>query len=367
MPGYRYAIAGVTEDLKPEDTVFSAPLPASRHPGSGNGNFFSCGFFLHGVAAFLERNRDILETFCGESPEDILISLEKHGAFYHPCRVVVNGKKDRSLVVNAAVRKEASRVLRKETEALKKLFALKIPHLPEVLAAEEILFQGRELSFFLAPWFSGFHEFHWSTDSGDLRIHVWEEDGRRTILPSEDAGSLFEKATAILARAYDIEGFSQIFPWHHAAGDFVVRLEKGSVDEVRLISVRQYESMIDLDPEKASFGDLLDGLLYFFLNTVLRMRVDRLDGIGDLLFAPESVLPLILKGFFRGLGENPMVPEKFSMILEMIPELVRQMGEDGLLSMYGEILRSYHPGAPEQELLRNEIEAHSRLLFTFFR
>lgn len=366
MPGYRYAIAGVSEDLRPEDAVFSEPLPGSRHPGSDEGDGFPCGLFLQGVAAFLDENLDALHAFCGESPEEILISLEKHGALYHPCRILVNGKTTRPLVVNTAIRKEASRILRKEVRALRTLSARKIPQLPEVFASGEMSVQGRALSFFLAPWFQNFHEFHWSLGSGSPGIHVWEDGGRETVLSPENAGILLEKASAILAGAYDVQSFAQIFPWHHAAGDFVVKLAGDAVSEVRLISARQYESMVDPGTIAVSIEDMLDGLLYFFLNTMLRMRVDRLDGIGDLFFAPEFVLPFIVRGFFKGLGENPMVPEELSFILEIFPEILRRMEEETLLAMHEEILGSYHPEAPEPALLKREIKVHNQCLHAIF-
>lgn len=366
MPEYHYAIAGVSEDLKPEDALFFEALPGSRHPGAEEGDVFPCGLFLEGIAAFLDKNLDALETFCGETPDKILISLEKHGALYHPCRILVNGNTAKPFVVNAAIRENAFRVLEKEVEALRILSLKKIPNLPEVLAAGKISVEKRELSLFLAPWFQDFHEFHWSLESGKPGIEVWEDGGKKTLLSLENSGILLEKATAILSGAYDMQSFSQIFPWHHAAGDFVVKLGGETVSEVRLISVRQYESMIDLDQEEISFEDILDGLVYFFLNTVLRMRVDRLCGIGDLFFAPESVLPFIVRGFFKGFLENPMVPEAFSFTLEMLPELFRRMGEETLFSMHGEILESYHPEAPELALLQREIKAHAHSLHEIF-
>ena len=55
---------------------------------------------------------------------------------------------------------------------------------------------------------------------------------------------VYRQAAFILTLYYDVETFEQIFPWHHAAGDFVVKADEGAVD-VRLVTARQYAPMIE--------------------------------------------------------------------------------------------------------------------------
>ncbi len=102
---------------------------------------------------------------------------------------------------------------------------------------------------------------------------------------------------------YDLPTFSQIYPWHLAAGDFIVRLAGDRV-EVRLVAARQYGSLIgppDLPPEEA--------LLFFLLNLTLRLRLDRLNGVGDLAWADDGCLQPAFDGFFRALAEKEQMGE----------------------------------------------------------
>lgn len=93
--------------------------------------------------------------------------------------------------------------------------------------------------------------------------------------------------------------FSQIFPWHHAAGDFVVRFRDPGLD-VRLVTVRDFRPMFDAGATEAPRW-FLEALLLFFLNLTIRMRLDRLDGVGDLVWADQWVLLAAIEGFFQGL------------------------------------------------------------------
>ena len=84
---------------------------------------------------------------------------------------------------------------------------------------------------------------------------------------------------AILTGYFDTRSFAQIYPWHPAAGDFIARIAGDGV-AVRLVAARQYGPLVgppDLPPEEA--------LLFFFLNLTLRLRVDRLDGVGEVAWA----------------------------------------------------------------------------------
>ena len=121
------------------------------------------------------------------------------------------------------------------------------------------------LPMFLADWFDGFHEFHLSIDpqSGRQGMVVWDTDAAPFYLSEQQQAEVYRQVAFLLTRAYDPDTTEQIYPWHHASGDFILSVRRASV-ELRLITVRQYA------PTLAGGGDTLDddaclmALLVFF-------------------------------------------------------------------------------------------------------
>lgn len=142
------------------------------------------------------------------------------------------------------------------------------------------------LACFLADWFEGFHEFHLSLDpvDGIIKLILWNGSPSPFYLSKQQARSVYFEISNILTLFYNPRTYDQIFPWHHGAGDFVVKLDGGRI-EVRLVTVRQYGPLAD--PEAMSVEE---ALVFFFLNLSLRMRLDRLDGVGEIAWAGEECL-----------------------------------------------------------------------------
>jgi hypothetical protein len=175
--------------------------------------------------------------------------------FYHPARVeALVGHYKISFVLNVAVSEAGIRIIKGEYRNLKKLndeFSLSF--LPQVYGFGETTIAGkRKISMFLGEWFDGFREFHVSRDPSDNtdKILVWDGPSRRYFLSSQQQAEIYRQAARILAYYYNVETFEQIFPWHHASGDFIIRIEN-AVPELKLISVRRYDSLFrDLNPQK---------------------------------------------------------------------------------------------------------------------
>ncbi|MCW7754977.1 hypothetical protein OOT00_13375 [Desulfobotulus sp. H1] len=362
MAIYQYGIAGVTDSLHPEDSSYTHLLPSNREL-TGASDSVGCGLFLEGVGRFVENHIIDLEKVCGEKISNVRVTLEKHGAFYHPCRVTLNNQCALSFVVNGAVTEEGIRVMHSEEKSLRLLWDKKINNIPELLFSEEgLLSDGHRVSFFSATWFDDFYEFHWSFDGKELAISVWEDNDKKKSLSSGQVFDLFRKAARILSSAYDFDHFHQIFPWHHAAGDFVVR-SVGDYVDVRLITVRQYTSLFGTDPEHADMSDRMDCMFYFLWNLLLRMRLDRLDGIGELIWAPEEIVVPCIRGFFDAFVEKAVHREDISMVLGVFQQIIESMGKDGLFEIHEDILSVYHPESPERILMGENLRAHSDLVF----
>lgn len=158
-------------------------------------------------------------------------------------------------------------------------------------------------SISLSEWFEDFFEWHFSFDSvsGRDRVVVWDTRKGNFFINDFQARELFRKIAYILTMHYDFESGHQIYMWHHAAGDFIVRCDNNNVD-VKLITVRKYGNylkFIELPNENAA-----ESLIYFFLDLTVRMRADRRDGVGEPIVADKMFLESVLEGFFDAIKER---------------------------------------------------------------
>jgi hypothetical protein len=155
-----------------------------------------------------------------------------------------------------------------------------------------------------------------------------------------------------LTRYYDFSSFYQIHPWHLAAGDFIARIDPDRV-AVRLVAARQYGPLIgppDLPPEEALF--------FFQLNFTLNLRLDRLDGVGELVWAEAGVVEPAGQGFWRALAEKEQrheVPQGFPLgFRAYLRSLTRQDLAAGLEAL----IDSGDPRTPERSLIKANGDRH---------
>ncbi|NDY57358.1 hypothetical protein G3N56_11460 [Desulfovibrio sulfodismutans] len=223
---------------------------------------------------------------------ELVIKAQKHGALYHPASIEVRFPGGQAtLGANVAASPHGWAALAREHTVLDRL-SREVPEagLPRPLCFDE----GDRLDILLVEWFAGFHEFHAATGGG---IVVWDfEGGGIAPLGPERAGEAYRQAARILALCLEVESGARIWPWRHAAGDFVVRRDESGL-ETRLITARGY------GPSALGGGER--GLLHFFLTTTLFMRLDRLDGVGARAFLPGWCLAAAVEGMLDALGQRP--------------------------------------------------------------
>jgi len=338
-PSFKFFIPGETGQISPGSPLWSMLLSGNCADFSKNvpitgrlpGSEPTIGDYFTAARAFLENGDcHVLETALSaitdkgqdhSSIQLVELYLEKHGVFYHPLRVKVftQTRPPVSLVLNGAVSGPGLALIKTEYQLLDRLEKLSASsYTPKVFAAGILNLeisnfekfnpidsgsQEQKVGFFLGEWFEGFQEFHISTRDGEPKIAVWASNGDVEYLSMERASNLYEQVAYILTIHYNLDTGEQIFPWHHAAGDFVVNiLPEGFA--VKLITVRGYTSLMEFDPEAAPGGQILPFLLFFFLNLTLRAQMDRLDGVGSLAFLGESVLEATITGFLRGLDDK---------------------------------------------------------------
>ena len=325
MPRFKFFLSSIKNPVQEGDLIWSTPIPLSRHQSTGifipdSDISVNHGDYFTAVRDFLERDRYAIvvrsvshhlhRNITPDEIEEIRIFLDKHGEFYHPSKIEVVLQADEiSFVLNVAVTDVGKKFAQREFRLLKML-NMDYPDsfIPRVYADGNVFTKTNQVEtrMFLGEWFEGFNEFHISIDPDDpkQKIIVWDHEHGNFFLTAHQATELYRQATKILTYYYNIETFEQIVSWHHAAGDFVLKCQEDDI-ELKLVTVRLYRSMYENNRPVCINPDaeiVLEALLVFFLNTAIKMRIDRLDGVGGIVWSDKMALKGILKGFFEGLA-----------------------------------------------------------------
>lgn len=348
-------------------------LPAGPHSEEGESEL-RYGPYLGAVHYLLLRNncQKILEALADrlgrgvtlEEVEAIEIRTEKHGAFYHVARadLSVSGEIV-SFAVNVAVSDTARAELERDFRLLQSLTnRYNYKFLPKVYFKGAGIYREpgkplRWLHMFVAEWFQDYHEFHLHQDQADgsSRMLVWDLDRGSRYLSEHQCVSLYRLGAKILTLYYNWNNFKQIYPWHHAAGDFVLREREGTVD-LRLVTVRDYAAVVDFKTGKKA-GKLL-ALVLFFLHLTIQMRLDRLDGVGDVVWAEDICLEGVVPGFFEGLSEGQGGSRKGMPSPVEIHALLRNFTGEEWVQFLVELLETYNFSQEELSLVRDHGDGH---------
>jgi hypothetical protein len=400
-PTFNFFIDTINNPVSPQSEIWETCMPVNRnrdvkHIKTENnraityGDYFSaaCRFLKHdsfaalsgAISQRLGRNIDSKEI------NGINIYLVKHGAFYHPGRVEACIKnKKLQFVLTVALSTFGRTILLKEYNILQKLnnnfpfsflsaaYKYGEVSLPKTIKKKtEEKEPGRKAGLLLGEWFDGFNEFHITTDPGNKqkRIIVWDSVNGNYSLSTGETLELYTQAAMILTCYYNIETFEQIFPWHHAAGDFVVKKKYDGID-LKLITARQYESMIGSSAgpnlQETDMNSILEGLLIFFLNLSIRMRLDRIDGAGDTVWADDIAVAGTLKGFKNGLSmnclaikpENNIFPDSLHKYFN---NLLLSCNKEDLLDLMINIVASYDNRSSEISIIKRNLTRHAEVL-----
>lgn len=361
-PDFRYLISTGHGDEEADSSWLSRPLPVSRHGGDGEGGPSYADFFgllreiLTGPAL-----PALTTALGGHEPERVVIIAEKHGALYHPARVEVEGGGSRTvLCANAAISPMARFLAGREAGVLEKLadaHALRyLPYCHGVFGSETGALSGAVL---LTEWLTGFFEFHLAQNpaTGGLGLRIWDTEKGPYFADNAFWEEVYFQSARILAYYYEPVSGEQVSPWHHAAGDFVVRPDASGNPEVKLITARGYDPLFGGEDDE--LPEPLDSGLYFFVNTTLRMRLDRENGTGGLVFAPEDSVEKIVEGFFQGLadraGETGAGPDFSISLLDYLIEAT----PEGLEDAARDLLSACDPASPDVRFLQHKIMDHA--------
>ena len=294
-----------------------------------------------------------------------------------------------SFVMNVAVTSRGKAGLSREFEVLQHLNTKHdFPFLPRTYFEGEAFYgsgRGRDtMLMFLGDWLQGYHEFHLSVDKedGSRKLVLWDTEKNPCHLSRPQAWQIYHQAARILTLYYNLETFEQIFPWHHAAGDFVVKTQDphpvlplegggfgwGSIAspqadhgnyetksmDVRLVTARQYAPML----ERSEGVSVHEGLLFFLLNLSVRMRLDRLDGVGAVAWADDHCVGATLEGFEEGLRikqDRGFVDAGF---VNGFLQYLCSLGKEDLSYRFHILIDACDQAAPDVPVIRCHLDRH---------
>lgn len=328
------------------------------------------GIYLDEIKTALVDNQSKLELAfteqCGRHPGPVSaveIIVEKHGSDYHPARIRVKSEAGaQSFVMNAALTDRGRDRLPREFDLLRRLnrtdqwrFVPRAYFIAESPALESL--GGKKMIMFLGEWLEGYHEFHYSQDpeANAHRLKVWDTDEGYRFLSFWEESELFRQAAFILTFYYDTAEFREIFPWHHAAGDFVVSIQDGKL-RVKLITVRQYEARSVFD--EGARENALHALLLFLINLTIRMRLDREDGVGHTLWAGSQVLEATVQGFADALKIKTRLGHCDRSLIRKFSRFAAGTSLEELAQLSRAVVESYDEEAPDSPVVRENVVDH---------
>lgn len=368
----RFLFSAPTRDIPAGPDELAKPFkitPSENHP------FLTLGDYFKSIKSFMLKDNGIaLNPVLGEDMDitrinRMLIRSEKHGALYHLASVeIFTDNQSCKLAVSTAISEKGRSLLAHEYEVLNFLDRTRnLPYLPKPYFKGDVHCRAgiykETLSMFVAHWFKGYHEWHFSSDESGQRqkIRIWDQECGYRFASQEETFEIFRQASMILTLFYDTENFSEVFPWHHAAGDFVVRSRNGVID-VRLTTARNYKSCMAFEQQN-SINPMV-AIIWFFLNMTLKMRLDKLDGVGDVVWAGHSCIEAVNMGFFEALR---MREEKGSYHLGKVVDLLillKSFSREELGRLFFSVLDFYGQEDPfDFSVIKTHLESHVNQLY----
>ncbi len=363
-PKMRYLVASPAGDAAVIDGRLDYPLEADPLKTSyrlyfqAMTDFLSKDSFQLLLEAFNKRTGTDSEV---DALNEIIIRTEKHGALYHPASIECFAENRKAkFALNVAVTATGKKALKKEYDVLRYLHEHRgFPYLPRPYNMDEI----HSMVFLLEEWFEDYHEFHIAkTEQGAEQIKLWEYGKGCRFLSQKQSFEIYKQIARILTLYYDVEHYRTIFPWHHAAGDFVVKIDGNAKDEIdtRLTTARGYEPFMGSDDDRLHPSM---ALFFFFLYLSLQMRLDRLDGVGDVVWASDECVDATISGFFAGLESKADFGNHLGSTAEFL-KLLRSFSREDLAATFGPVVEQYEKTIDFPVIERNLGDHVTRLFFT---
>jgi hypothetical protein len=389
-PLFEYCVGQPPTPISAADEQWFAPIALHRpatvikqagdvcngdtDPAVTHGDYFTAVHdFLSAFDTVLPRHLACGFPGCDGAPEVVRIHLVKHGAFYHPaCVTLACAHHQVRMVLNVAVGALGRNRLAVEAGYFEQLHRnFPEAYIPQLYRMGVGRTTRRDpLPMFAAQWLDGFHEMHRSESmaSAAQQWVVWDCDAGSWCLSEAQVADFFRRAVFILTYYFDPHTLSAIMEWHHAAGDFIVKRNADQSLDVRLITVRRYGPLFHLTADDSlDVNTLLDALTVFFLRTSLWMRLDRLDGVGSLVWSHDATLRPIWEGFIQGLEQFARLHQFPETFVAAATGYIANHDRHALRHMGRQILEHYPPDLPEAVLIEHHLDRHAACLATLIQ
>jgi hypothetical protein len=356
-------------------------LPLARPDGCNDAlQRITYRVYLEAIGEFIHDHwEQFLEVLAGQGLKDatniqsIDIISEKHGGDYHPARIKVQAADTHhSFAVNVALTPRGKQRVSQDFHLLASLrdrFPAKFT--PEVYFLGEVSVHAKNekdlvIAMFMGEWLDGYHEFHLSVEpeSEKTGTILWDLNRGYRFLSPDTTAEIFRQAALILTSYYDTKTFAEVYPWHHAAGDFVVKYSEGVV-EVKLITLRQYAPRMEF-PEHA-FRNRLKALMIFLANLTVRMRLDRLDGVGEIVWAGDHAVEAAISGFLAGMKAQVARGMCDDTLLRQFIEETRRMSPAEVAEIFQTVAESYDEEAPDWPVILDHLADHIFEVYRVFQ
>jgi len=357
-----YRIASQGRDIEADSQTLDRPFllsPAESHP------FLTLRDYFDALRRFVLLS--LGETASQSDPDRLIIRSEKHGALYHVASVELSFKKEsRKFAVSTALSDRGKACLNREEILLRQLERdFHLPYLPRPCMKREMPAGGRaSLSMLATEWFEDYHEWHLSAHQSH-QICIWDQKRGNRFASEKETSGIYGEASRILTLYYDTGTFRQIRPWHHAAGDFVVNTGDGEL-RVRLTTVRGYEPLKLVS--RAEPLNPVIALVYFFLALSTKMRLDRIEGTGEVIWADDFCLGPIAEGFLDALrlmaGQGRYPPGDTKDLVR----LLRAFTREEMKSLFIPLLELYEiEDAGDFPVIKAHLGNHAESLWKIIR
>ncbi|MGO8822190.1 MAG: hypothetical protein ACLQO6_13350, partial [Desulfomonilaceae bacterium] len=153
---------------------------------------------------------------------------------------------------------------------------------------------------------------------------------------------------------FNLDTFQEIYPWHHAAGDFIAKL--APFPDVKLITVRQYESRVSFPDD--SHENLNDALLIFLANLTIRARIDRIDGTGEFVWFRGEFVKSVFIGFLKSMMTKEQEKRGSYDFFKKFIKTLRTRTIEDWSQLFIQIIESYDQRAPDFEIIKENLVDH---------
>jgi len=93
------------------------------------------------------------------------------------------------------------------------------------------------------------------------------------------------------------------------------------------------------------------------------MRLDRLDGVGDIVWSDDCAVEETLKGFYQALVLKPQIPLIPAPQADFFLDYLSALPESQIYDLSLSIEDAYNPVAPEVPVITDQLKSHVGSLY----